>query len=1119
MAVDVIIDPSNGQIYWNDNQATAQSIAISGNASDKINFIGYSGAFGGTAGTAPNDPVTRVTINDSASATLVPGTNGHELGSSSYRWAVSATTLDASGAITLSYSPVTGVNNNHTLRITSAPFAETTGAVIEMGATTAFDGTTANYFSGSANGTYIAIQAASTFSGNFLQFGLQDSTGARFSVGSGGSTTVKANSQFAFNVNNFANGNVFIVDTSNTRIGLGKPADYPADFRSSTANTNTINTILALESKSSGTTAAGFGSGAIFTVQNSSGTVVSSSGIDGILSEVGASYKGSIVFKTNSSGTNTLNERVRISYNNILLSPYESTGTLELRFNALTGTNYVGFKAPDTISSSVMWTLPSTIGTSGQFLKVGASGVLSWDTPAAGTGTVTSITAGTGLTGGTITTSGTIAIDTSVVPTLTATSNAFTSGNSTGQATSSALSLVTNSLTTGYGLHLSSNSLTSGRMINVAMTGTAGATGRTGLHISATGTHTTGGISTYGIIVDNQSASTSSANFGIVSYAGNGTGTSLNIPLRIGLSTSKYVNFLVDSESGIRLSPFSNAFHLSLGPYGSTTGNTSELRFMELSANGLNYIGFKAPDAITSNVIWTLPTADGTASTTTFLATNGSGALSFPSSVTLNTSTGVFSASLLSSTQSLANEGGEIQLALPSSGSTLSTSVTIDVYQNRLRFFETGGTARGAYIDLTACSGGAGTNLLSGTGSTTPGGTNNGDIQYKSGTSFAGSANLNYDATNNELKVLNYNPTNSSSTAALKVLNGTTWTGSGNGTLIAGNAVTGFTGNLLDLRVAGNQKLQLDYNGGLKIANAYTLPTTTPTEGQVLTFDGTNLIWGTAGSGSGTVNSGSSGKIAYYPSAGTTVDDASALDYATTGTNLTITASGTGVIPLAVTGITSQTAAIFKAILNTTDVFVINNSGNISTGTWNASTIGVLYGGTGQTTYTDGQLLIGNTSGNTLTKSTLTAGSGIAVTNGAGSIAIRQKRPLYLTFCSGFTPAVSGVDSVVLRIPDSPADGSSSITYNVRELFMRVETASAGTTSVHVQYYTGTGAFSSTGNLMSTALSITGASTYEASTTSFSQTTLASGNKVRLNFTALDGTHTNFFIQLVLEES
>jgi len=45
-------------------------------------------------------------------------------------------------------------------------------------------------------------------------------------------------------------------------------------------------------------------------------------------------------------------------------------------------------------------------------------------------------------------------------------------------------------------------------------------------------------------------------------------------------------------------------------------------------------------------------------------------------------------------------------------------------------------------------------------------------------------------------------------------------------------------------------------------------------------------------------------------------------------------------------------------------------------------------GGTGQTSYTDGQLLIGNSVGNTLTKSTLTAGTGISITNGNGSISI-----------------------------------------------------------------------------------------------------------------------------------
>jgi len=51
-------------------------------------------------------------------------------------------------------------------------------------------------------------------------------------------------------------------------------------------------------------------------------------------------------------------------------------------------------------------------------------------------------------------------------------------------------------------------------------------------------------------------------------------------------------------------------------------------------------------------------------------------------------------------------------------------------------------------------------------------------------------------------------------------------------------------------------------------------------------------------------------------------------------------------------------------------------------------TLPVANGGTGQTTYTNGQLLIGNTTGNTLTKATLTAGTGISITNSTGSITI-----------------------------------------------------------------------------------------------------------------------------------
>ena len=54
--------------------------------------------------------------------------------------------------------------------------------------------------------------------------------------------------------------------------------------------------------------------------------------------------------------------------------------------------------------------------------------------------------------------------------------------------------------------------------------------------------------------------------------------------------------------------------------------------------------------------------------------------------------------------------------------------------------------------------------------------------------------------------------------------------------------------------------------------------------------------------------------------------------------------------------------------------------------------LNVASGGTGQSTYTNGQLLIGNTTGNTLGKSTLTAGSGIAITNGAAAITIASDK-------------------------------------------------------------------------------------------------------------------------------
>jgi hypothetical protein len=82
---------------------------------------------------------------------------------------------------------------------------------------------------------------------------------------------------------------------------------------------------------------------------------------------------------------------------------------------------------------------------------------------------------------------------------------------------------------------------------------------------------------------------------------------------------------------------------------------------------------------------------------------------------TITASTGNVTAAVnLVSNFSSGDEGGEIQLNKPATNTTLVSGVTIDVYQNKLRIFESGGTNRGAYIDLSAAGTSVGSSLLSG---------------------------------------------------------------------------------------------------------------------------------------------------------------------------------------------------------------------------------------------------------------------------------------------------------------------------------------------------------------------------------------------------------------------
>ena len=150
----------------------------------------------------------------------------------------------------------------------------------------------------------------------------------------------------------------------------------------------------------------------------------------------------------------------------------------------------------------------------------------------------------------------------------------------------------------------------------------------------------------------------------------------------------------------------------------------------------------------------------------------------------------------------------------------------------------------------------------------------------------------------------------------------------------------------------------------------------------------------TNGSGSVTIAATGSGTVTSVGGTGT-VSGLTLTGTVTTSGNLTLG----GTLSVTPSDFASQTANTFLAAPNgapgaptframlAADVPTLNQN---TTGTSAnvTGTVAVANGGTGQTSYTDGQLLIGNTTGNTLTKTTLTAGSGITITNGAGSITI-----------------------------------------------------------------------------------------------------------------------------------
>ena len=109
-------------------------------------------------------------------------------------------------------------------------------------------------------------------------------------------------------------------------------------------------------------------------------------------------------------------------------------------------------------------------------------------------------------------------------------------------------------------------------------------------------------------------------------------------------------------------------------------------------------------------------------------------------------------------------------------------------------------------------------------------------------------------------------------------------------------------------------------------------------------------------------------------------------------------------------------------------------------------TLAVVNGGTGETSYTDGQLLIGNSTGNTLTKASLTAGSGVTITPGAGSISIAFTGPGSGSVTSVSVASANGFAGTVATATSTPAITlSTSVTGVLKGNGAAISAATAGT--------------------------------------------------------------------------
>ena len=261
--------------------------------------------------------------------------------------------------------------------------------------------------------------------------------------------------------------------------------------------------------------------------------------------------------------------------------------------------------------------------------------------------------------------------------------------------------------------------------------------------------------------------------------------------------------------------------------------------------------------------------------------------------------------------------------------------------------------------------------------------------------------------------------------------------------------------NALPIASGGTGISTAPTNGQLLIGNAgnYSLHTLTPSSGIGIT------------NGAGLITVANTGVLSNIASSGISVSGATGnVTIANTGVLSAIAGSG-----ISVSGATGNVTFANTGVLSFSGGSTGLTPATATTGAVSlAGTLAVAYGGTGQTTYTDGQLLIGNTTGNTLAKSTLTAGTGISITNGAGSITIANTLPsLGGTVTSVSVVSANGLAGTVATATTTPAITlSTTITGLLKGNGTAISAATSGTdyapatSGTSILYGNGSGGFS-----------------------------------------------------------